>query len=97
MAFHFDDFWLWGERIYGLNLMSDTVLTFLKDNVQVELPIPRRSLYCMRGDARFQWQHGIKGEHIIARRMVVTLRELPEAIRETEVGARIVELSENFV
>ncbi len=28
LPFHIDDTWIWGERIYGLNLMSDTVLTF---------------------------------------------------------------------
>jgi len=28
IAAHFDDFWLWGERIIGINLLSDTVMTF---------------------------------------------------------------------
>ena len=28
IASHFDDFWLWGERIVGLNLLSDTVMTY---------------------------------------------------------------------
>ena len=28
IAPHFDDFWVWGEYIAGLNLLSDTVLTF---------------------------------------------------------------------
>ena len=27
---HFDDFWLWGERIFGINLLNDTVMTFSK-------------------------------------------------------------------
>lgn len=28
IASHFDDFWLWGERIIGVNLLSDTVMTY---------------------------------------------------------------------
>ena len=55
LDFHFDDTWLWGERIYGLNLLSDTVLSFKFNNVQVDVPIPRRSLYCMKGDSRYVW------------------------------------------
>ena len=26
--FHFDDFWLWGERIVGLNLVNAAIMTF---------------------------------------------------------------------
>ena len=55
LAFHFDDFWIWGERIYGINLVSDTVLTFQKGSEQIEVPIPRRSLYCMSGASRYEW------------------------------------------
>ena len=32
IASHFDDFWLWGERIIGVNLLSDTVLTYTDPN-----------------------------------------------------------------
>ena len=30
IASHFDDFWLWGDRIIGVNLLSDTVMTYTK-------------------------------------------------------------------
>nr|AAH70778.1 MGC83815 protein [Xenopus laevis] len=30
---HFDDSWLWGERLVSLNLLSDTVLTMTSDDV----------------------------------------------------------------
>ena len=30
LASHFDDFWLWGERIIGVNLLSDTVMTYTR-------------------------------------------------------------------
>ena len=42
IAPHMDDFWLWGERIFGLNLLSDTVMTFTKDNIEIEFPVKRR-------------------------------------------------------
>lgn len=86
LAFHFDDFWIWGERIYGINLLAPTVLTFMRSGIQVPVPLPRRALYCMRGAARYEWQHGILAEHIKGRRMVVTLRELPQEILSTEIG-----------
>ena len=30
LAPHFDDFWLWGERIIGVTLLSDTVMTYTR-------------------------------------------------------------------
>ena len=30
IAPHFDDFWIWGERILGLNLLQDTSMTFYR-------------------------------------------------------------------
>jgi alkylated DNA repair protein alkB family protein 4 len=30
IAPHFDDFWVWGEYIVGLNLVEETVMTFSK-------------------------------------------------------------------
>ena len=32
IASHFDDFWLWGERIIGVNLLSDTLMTYTRPN-----------------------------------------------------------------
>ena len=80
IAPHFDDFWIWGERIVGLNLMEPTVMTFSKTvkdtKVEIEVPIPRRSLYLISRQSRFEWMHGIKLQHIQGRRMVCTLREI---------------------
>ncbi len=42
IAPHMDDFWLWGERIFGLNLLSETIMTFTKDNIEIEFPVKRR-------------------------------------------------------
>ena len=64
IAAHFDDFWIWGERIIGVNLLSDTVMTFSKGIVEIEMAVPRRALYLISGKARFEWMHGIKPQHI---------------------------------
>ena len=55
IAPHMDDLWLWGERIFGLNLLSDTVMTFSKDNLEIEVPINRRDLYLISGQSRLEW------------------------------------------
>ena len=76
---HFDDFWLWGERLVTLNLLSDSVLSFTKDSlpdVEVHVPLTRRSLIVVSGDARKVWKHGIHRQHIAGKRIAMTLREL---------------------
>lgn len=47
-------------------------------DVEIEVLIPRRSLYLISRTSRTDWMHGIKAEHIIGRRMVCTLREIGE-------------------
>ena len=38
LAPHFDDFWIWGERIIGVNLLSDTVMRYTKkEDPSIEL------------------------------------------------------------
>jgi alkylated DNA repair dioxygenase AlkB len=64
IAPHMDDFWLWGQRIFGLNLLADTVMTFTKGNMEIEIPVKRRQLYLISGASRLEWMHGIKAEHI---------------------------------
>jgi len=69
IAPHFDDFWLWGERIIGLNLLNHTRMTFsrklaLEDGrkliLEIEVPIKAGDAYLMTGKSRTLWQHGIK-------------------------------------
>jgi alkylated DNA repair protein alkB family protein 4 len=68
IAPHIDDVWLWGERIVGINILSDTVMTFYKDDqdctIEIELPFKRRGIYIISGASRFEWKHGIKPENI---------------------------------
>ena len=42
IAPHIDDLWLWGERIFGINLMADTAITFSQGNVEIEFPVKKR-------------------------------------------------------
>ena len=88
IAPHFDDFWIWGERIIGLNLLEDTNITFYQTfqspqdaspiDVQIQIPIKRRSIYLISRNSRFKWMHGIKQQFIKNRRIVCTLREIGE-------------------
>lgn len=100
---HFDDFWLWGERLVTLNLLSDSVLSFTNDslrNVEVQVPLPRRSLIVVSKDARNVWKHSIHRHHISGKRLAITLRELtPEFLeggdREVE-GKNLLEVALTF-
>ena len=96
---HFDDFWIWGERILGLNLVSDCVMQFQRadgDERVIEVPIPRRSLYVMSGKSRNEWQHGIEAKDVDGRRMVVTIRELTDEFKDFEkqpIGQQLTEIA----
>ncbi|XP_013379730.1 alpha-ketoglutarate-dependent dioxygenase alkB homolog 4 [Lingula anatina] len=100
---HFDDFWLWGERLVTLNLLSDTYLTLSKDDqpgVEVLVPMPRKSLIIVSGPARFQWKHAIKRDHIQSRRIAMTFRELaPEFLEggpQEDTGRKMIDLAKTF-
>ncbi|KAK3084792.1 hypothetical protein FSP39_019116, partial [Pinctada imbricata] len=83
---HYDDFWLWGERLVTLNLKSDSVLCMTKDDlpgVEVYVPLYQRSLLVVYGPARHEWKHGIHREDINSTRIAITYRELSE---EFQVG-----------
>lgn len=73
---HFDDLWVWGERLVTLNLLSESILTFSDDDIEVAVPVPKRSLIIVKGAARYKWKHAIKRQDIFSRRIAITLREL---------------------
>lgn len=81
---HFDDFWVWGDRLVTLNLLSQSTLTFSDSghNTEVAVPMPRRSLIIVRGPARYKWKHAIKRQDIASRRIAITLRELAQEFCE---------------
>ncbi|XP_074642974.1 alpha-ketoglutarate-dependent dioxygenase alkB homolog 4-like [Tubulanus polymorphus] len=99
---HFDDFWLWGEKLVTLNILSDTYLSMTRDNSDIEVlvPLPRRSLLVVYGPARYEWKHGIHRHHIEARRLAVTFRELtpeflPGGLRESD-GNVLIQTAMNY-
>jgi alkylated DNA repair protein alkB family protein 4 len=83
---HIDHTWIWGRRIIGINLLSDTKMTFslniILNNIQylleITLLINKNSLYIMSGRSRYLWKHSVKKEHIKSERLVLTLREFNE-------------------
>nr|CCC93785.1 unnamed protein product [Trypanosoma congolense IL3000] len=78
---HVDDTWLWGDRIGGLNLLVDVVLTFVNaSGIAVAAHIPRRSFFMLSKVCRYEWMHGIRREDIVGRRISVTFRELADKI-----------------
>ncbi|CAG5122933.1 unnamed protein product [Candidula unifasciata] len=81
---HLDDDWLWGERLVTLNLLSDSVLTFTLDSVpdiEVRVPLLRRSLIVVAAAARYSWKHSILPGDVVGRRIAMTFRELSKEFR----------------
>ena len=77
---HIDDTWIWGERLITINLLSDTILSLIpNDNASnkiIYIPLPRRWVIVLYGDARYEYKHSIQQQHIRERRIAVTFREL---------------------
>lgn len=101
---HHDDWWLWGERLVTLNLLSDTVLTFADDSqptLSILVKLPRRSLVVVSGPARYKWKHAIQRRHITSRRVAMTFRELSAefAVGGTNdsIGKELIAVAGNYV
>ena len=98
---HVDDSWLWGNRLVTINLLSDTYLTFTNNTEKLLVPLQRCSLVVVLGGARYCWKHSISREHIISRRLGITLRELssnflPGGVQE-EIGKQLLSIASMFV
>ncbi|XP_035511427.1 alpha-ketoglutarate-dependent dioxygenase alkB homolog 7, mitochondrial [Morone saxatilis] len=86
---HIDSVKFCGSTIAGLNLLSDSIMRLVKEdaaNEWLELLLPRRSLYILRDQARFNFTHEIlKDEESVfngqrvprLRRISVICRNLP--------------------
>lgn len=98
---HFDDFWLWGERLVTLNLLSSTYLVLNLPNQyekEIHILLPPRSLIVLYGEARYKWHHSIKRQHISERRIAMTWREftplfLPSGELYESVGKTILKIA----
>jgi alkylated DNA repair protein alkB family protein 4 len=77
---HIDDIWIWGERLITINLLSNTILSLIPNennsNKIIYIPLPRRWMIVLYGDARYEYKHAIQRRHIQERRLAVTFREL---------------------
>lgn len=108
---HRDDSWLWGERLVTLNLLSPVLLTFSHHSpdsspspsptaFSVHIPLPPRSLVVVCGPARHLWLHSILREHVINRRLGITLRELSNEFRSggkcEEIGHSVLQIAQQF-
>ncbi|NXS57705.1 ALKB4 dioxygenase, partial [Brachypteracias leptosomus] len=132
---HFDDWWLWGERLVSLNLLSDTVLSMSCDSkdpiqlfptpstgtgsfpagppgggsaarrvpsarVSVSIPVARRALLVLRGEARYRWKHALPRARVRQRRVCVTFRELSAEFGpgggQEQLGRELLEIALTF-
>lgn len=83
---HFDDKWIWGDRLITINLLSDTILRLTREfNIppyEIAINMPARSLLVLKGEARYDWHHSINRYDIRARRIAMTWREFSTEIVE---------------
>ena len=101
---HLDDWWLWGERLVTLNLLSDTVLSFTDDrrpSVSVLVGLRRRSLVVVAGPARYEWAHAVRRRHVTGRRVAMTFRELSPQFADggasQTVGKELLTVASNYI
>ncbi|CAF3989326.1 unnamed protein product, partial [Adineta steineri] len=77
---HIDDIWIWGERLITVNLLSNTILSLIPNDKDTKkiiyIPLPRRWMIVLYGDARYEYKHAIQRQHISERRIAITFREL---------------------
>mmetsp|Transcript_30633 Transcript_30633/g.48008 ORF Transcript_30633/g.48008 Transcript_30633/m.48008 type:complete len:135 (+) Transcript_30633:911-1315(+) len=92
---------LWGDRLVTLSLLQDSVMGFVSNDHEVRVPMPRRSVLIMSGNARYTWQHGIRRTDIVSRRVSVTCRELSDDFKPggngQEQGDRILAMARRCV
>ncbi|XP_075248847.1 alpha-ketoglutarate-dependent dioxygenase alkB homolog 4-like [Convolutriloba macropyga] len=95
---HYDDFWLWGDRLVTVNLLSDSIISLTHPQLPYTVLIgqPRYSVVVLSSEARNEWLHGIYPNHIIDRRVAITYRELTKEMKSTEVGRKVTEIASNF-
>ncbi|XP_063726678.1 alpha-ketoglutarate-dependent dioxygenase alkB homolog 4-like isoform X2 [Symsagittifera roscoffensis] len=95
---HFDDFWLWGDRLVTLNLLSHSIISLTHPQLPYTILIgqPRLSVVVLSKEARNEWFHGIYPNHIIDRRVAITYRELTDEMKSTDVGLKVTKIASNF-
>lgn len=81
---HYDDMWIWGDRLITVNLLSETALRLTREfkipPYEIIVKMPARSLIVVKGEARYDWHHSINRYDIKSRRIAMTWREFSEEI-----------------
>lgn len=81
---HYDDKWIWGDRLITVNLLSATSLRLTREfNIppyEIVIRMPERSLLVIHGEARYDWHHSISRYDIKSRRVAMTWREFSDEI-----------------
>jgi hypothetical protein len=72
-----------GNVILGLNLLSDTVIKFKKDNVEKEILLLPNSAYIMMDEARYEWSHSIPAgkDHTFCGKEIIRFRRVSLLLR----------------
>lgn len=85
---HYDDKWIWGDRLVTVNLLSETILRLTREfkipPYEILIKMPARSLLVLQGEARYEWHHSISRYDIKARRIAMTWREFSDEIMQDE-------------
>lgn len=81
---HYDDIWVWGDRLITVNLLSETTLRLTREfNIppyEIAIRMPARSLIIIHDEARYEWHHSINKYDIRSRRVAMTWREFSNEI-----------------
>lgn len=87
-----------GRDRYNLSLAPDNFDEI--EDIAIRIPMPRKSLIVIYGEARYKWEHCILRDDIKSRRVCLAYREfthpyLPDGEHEKE-GESILKIAENF-
>ena len=75
---HVDSVKFCGSTIAGISLLSDCVMRLKGPDLQLDAFLPRRSLYVMRDEARYDYTHEIlkEDESVVDGRRVLRSRRI---------------------
>jgi alkylated DNA repair dioxygenase AlkB len=74
---HTDHKKLFGDVVCSLSLLSEVPMVFARGDESIEVPLLRRSLVVLTGDARYEWTHCIEArKRGRSRRVSITFRNV---------------------
>jgi len=88
------------EKVTSSNHGLNTVQTSNCVLEEVQIPLVRRSLFVLDGEARYKWMHSIKRDDINDRRLAMTFRnlslEILRDLKSKDIVMQIQEISKSF-